>query len=275
MTWFAIMTVSYALSVVLYAIGMGAALKGRYSLHKHANTAGMWFIVTGLLIALLMMGTAWFESGQPPFKTLYQSIVFFSATTAIVFLIAARTIPVFGLATALFVVVILIVGFFNRDIDVVELPPALQSGWFVPHVVVYFFGYSALFASFVTSILYLKYPGSKKLSDHNPLGLKTLDFHRFSYAMILFGFVMLSLGLVFGAYWAKLAWGDWWSWDPKENWALITWFLYAAYLHMRLVKGIHHRALAWVSIVGFLAVMFTYLGVNYLPAAAQALHAYQ
>ena len=104
--------------------------------------------------------------------------------------------------------------------------------------------------------------------------LETLDFGAFAYRAILFGYAMISAGLILGALWAKFAWGDWWSWDPKENWALITWLVYTAYLHFRFTKSVGPRGLAWLSIVGFLAVMFTYLGVNYLPAAQNALHSY-
>ena len=230
----------------------------------------------GMGLGVAMMANSWITTGEPPFQTLYQSLVFFSVTTAFVHLVATRKIPIVGLATALFIVAILGYGFARQDAELAQrIPPALQSAWFVPHVVVYFLGYAALFLGFVTSILALVFPDPKKLSPGNPLGVAMRDFNMFSYRVILFGFVMISAGLLLGAFWAKFAWGDWWSWDPKENWSLITWLTYAAYLHLRYVKGVSARTLAWVSIVGFLAVMFTYLGVNYLPDADQALHSYQ
>jgi cytochrome c-type biogenesis protein CcsB len=86
------------------------------------------------------------------------------------------------------------------------------------------------------------------------------------------GYPIFSAGaLVFGAIWAETAWGAWWSWDPKETWALITWLIYTAYLHTRLVKGMRGRTSAILAIVGFLATVFTFFGVNYLLSG---LHSY-
>ena len=91
----------------------------------------------------------------------------------------------------------------------------------------------------------------------------------------MFGFVLITAGLLMGAWWAKEAWGDWWSWDPKENWSLITWLVYVLYFHLRLLPGWTGRRMAVVTILGFAAVMFTYLGMNLLPTAASSAHVYQ
>jgi len=86
----------------------------------------------------------------------------------------------------------------------------------------------------------------------------------------MFGFLFLSVGIITGAVWANTAWGRYWGWDPKETWSLITWFVYAILLHARLMRGWQGKRIAIISILGFLAVMFTYFGVNYLPG----LHSY-
>jgi len=99
--------------------------------------------------------------------------------------------------------------------------------------------------------------------------LKVLD--EVNYKSIAVGFPLLSLGIITGAAWANYAWGTYWSWDPKETWSLITWFIYAAYLHARLTRGWQGRRAALLSIVGFLAVVFTYFGVNFLLSG---LHSY-
>ena len=91
-----------------------------------------------------------------------------------------------------------------------------------------------------------------------------------THQMIMFGFLFLSIGIITGAVWANSAWGRYWGWDPKETWSLITWFIYATLLHARLMRGWEGKRIALLSIVGFIAVMFTYFGVNYLPG----LHSY-
>ena len=270
-----LMMLSYLAATLLYAVGLVGALRGSDKTTKALSWAGLAAIVAGLLLGVGMMVAAWIEMGQPPFRTLYQSLIFFSVTTAIVFLFTGRRSVFLGLGTGLFVIAILGYGYLQRDTRAVYLPPALQSGWFVPHVVVYFLGYSALFLSFIASILHLIFPKPRELKSARLLGLVGFNFNALAYRSIIFGFAMISAGLIMGALWAKFAWGDWWSWDPKENWALITWLIYAAYLHLRFIPGIGGKTLAWVSIAGFLVLMFTYLGVNYLPVAENTLHSYQ
>jgi len=88
---------------------------------------------------------------------------------------------------------------------------------------------------------------------------------------LIFGFLWLSAGIITGAVWANSAWGTYWSWDPKETWSLITWFIYAAALHFRFTKGWEGQRIAWFSIIGFASVMFTFYGVNFLLSG---LHSY-
>ena len=100
---------------------------------------------------------------------------------------------------------------------------------------------------------------------------RTAVLEDISYRMVLIGFLMLSVGIITGAVWAHSAWGTYWSWDPKETWSLITWFVYAAFLHARLVRGWEGQRVAVLSIVGFACVLFTYFGVNFL---LRGLHSY-
>ena len=93
--------------------------------------------------------------------------------------------------------------------------------------------------------------------------LRVLD--ELGYQLILLGFLFLSVGIITGAVWANSAWGRYWGWDPKETWSLITWFVYATLLHARLMRGWHGKRIAFLSMIGFAAVLFTYFGVNLLP----------
>ena len=91
------------------------------------------------------------------------------------------------------------------------------------------------------------------------------------YRTTVLGFFLLTVGIATGAVWAETAWGRYWSWDPKETWSLITWFIYAALLHARHLKGWHGRRIAWLAVLGFMAVLFTYFGVSFLLSG---LHSY-
>ncbi|OGR86335.1 MAG: c-type cytochrome biogenesis protein CcsB [Elusimicrobia bacterium RIFCSPLOWO2_01_FULL_60_11] len=148
-----------------------------------------------------------------------------------------------------------------------QLMPALQSIWMAIHVPVMFTSYSAFAVAFAVGIVYLiqerelksKHPG--ELSDSLP-ALEILDL--MIYRLIGWGFPLLTLGVILGARWAYDAWGRYWGWDAKETWALITWFTYAIYLHMRLVMSWRGRKTVLLSIFAFGVVLFTYIGVNYL-----------
>ncbi|MGA1865424.1 MAG: c-type cytochrome biogenesis protein CcsB, partial [bacterium] len=152
--------------------------------------------------------------------------------------------------------------------------PALQSNWLLIHVVTCFFGYAAFAIAFGFSIMYLIKHG------HEKDGLKTgfisllpssqvLD--DLEYKAVAVGFPFLTLGIITGAAWAHYAWGSYWSWDPKETWSLITWFVYAAFLHARFTAGWRGKRTAILSILGFLFVLMTYFGVSFLLGG---LHSY-
>jgi ABC-type transport system involved in cytochrome c biogenesis permease subunit len=140
--------------------------------------------------------------------------------------------------------------------------PALQSGWLVLHITLAFIGEAFFAVAFGASILYLISKNEEKRSRLDKL----------MYTSILIGFPMYTAGaLIFGAVWAYFAWGSFWSWDPKEIWALVTWLVYALYLHLRLIKKARGTVCAVVALIGFPVALFTFLGVNYL---LQGLHSY-
>ncbi|XPS89020.1 putative cytochrome c biogenesis protein [Desulfosarcina variabilis str. Montpellier] len=154
-----------------------------------------------------------------------------------------------------------------------DLPllPALKSNWLIAHVVTCFIGYAGFAIAFCLSLMLLARKETRdgrgsiwtKIPDRRSLDDLT-------HKMVMLGFLFLTLGIITGAVWANSAWGRYWGWDPKETWSLITWFIYATFLHARLMRGWQGRKAAILSIVGFGAVLFTYLGVNLLPG----LHSY-
>jgi cytochrome c-type biogenesis protein CcsB len=234
----------------------------------------LFAVTTGALVWMIV--DRYIEAGRPPFKTLYESLILFGACIALVYVLVERfyRLALVGLLATVFILGLFGYAVLKRDVDIISLPAALQSGWFIPHVVVYFLGYGALFVGTVLAAIYLWKP-DWKLTFSNLSGERSVGYQELMYTIIKFGFALITFGLVVGAWWAKSAWGDYWVWDPKENWSLITWLVYVVFLHLRRLPGWNDRKSAWVAIVGFAAVMFTYLGMNALPTAEQSAHLYQ
>jgi cytochrome c-type biogenesis protein CcsB len=215
------------------------------------------------------------EVNYPPFSTLFESLMFFAMTTALTYILVERVYKSFlmGFLTNIFLLGIIAYAYLKKDIGINPLPPALQSVWFIPHVAVYFFGYGALAIAFISAIIYSIKP-NLKLKLYIKGKYQETDFYEIMSSLIIFGFILLTIGLIVGAFWAKEAWGDYWSWDPKENWALITILVYAIYFHLKKTKNWTHRKLAKIIIIGFITVMFTYLGMSLLPTSKQSAHVY-
>jgi cytochrome c-type biogenesis protein CcsB len=260
---------------VLYAGAFAA-----YAAIWRSRKALLGLLATALMLAALsgnlgLIVARWIAADRPPFKSLYESMVFLALNCAIVYIVMELLLRtrVFGALAALGCLGAMIFAVTKWDAEIVKLPPALQSGWFVPHVMVYFVGYAALFLATVVSVVQLFKP---RLTVNAGTALRgELVLEDVAYKTIRFGFVLLTFGLLVGSIWAKAAWGDFWVWDPKENWSLVTWLVYAAYLHLRHIKGWRGNKAAWLSIAGFAVVMFTYLGMEMLPTAAESAHVYQ
>ena len=198
----------------------------------------------------------------------FESLVFFSAVIALLIFFYRlrardRTIPHVNFGATIVAIALLAVASSPIAPKEVAPPiPALQSYWLVLHVSLSFIGESFFVVAFVCAIYYLRTRDEERR--------KNLD--RLTYTTIAIGYPIFTAGaLIFGAVWAQTAWGSYWSWDPKETWALITWLVYTAYLHTRFVKRFRGRVSAVLAIVGFAFTMFTFFGVNYLLSG---LHSY-
>ena len=235
------------------------------------------FLSIGLLNNFFQLFSRWVEAGQPPFKTLFESLILLAACIAVVYLVIELFFKarVLGLPAALGCVLVMGYALIREDKEVVSLPPALQSGWFVPHVVVYFFGYASLFIASAASLLYLFRPKPIRMARPDLIADDVIDLESLLDGAVRFGLSLLTVGLLVGAAWAKDAWGDYWVWDPKETWSLVSWLLFVAYLHFSYLGGWRGRRLAILVLVGFAAIAFTYLGMGLLPGADQSAHVYQ
>lgn len=272
----------FAATGVLYAVSSGfyaAAWRSTKAAVGRVATTLMWL---ALVLNLGLIVERWVEAGREPFKSLFESLIFFAFCTTVVYLVFERLYRtrVFGALAMALSFCFIGYALMKWDAEIVKLPPALQSPWFAPHVMVYFVGYAAVALAFALAIVQLlapRVPVVERILAMKAGTIMTgapLDVERMSYELVRFGFVMLTVGLLVGSVWAKSAWGDYWVWDPKENWSLVTWLVYGGYLHLRRVRGWRGERGAWLLIAGFAVVMFTYLGMNMLPTAEESAHVY-
>lgn len=226
------------------------------------SRAALWATVAGTLVFAVFIAGLWITLSRPPLRTMGETRLWYSFFLSISGLITYwrwhyRWVLPF---TTLLALVFCMINILKPEIHDQSLMPALQSPWFIPHVTVYMFSYSVLGCAFILSCI--------GLYRHKPEYLDTLD------QLVYVGLAFLTLGMLSGAVWAKDAWGNYWSWDPKETWAAITWFGYLLYVHLRLMSGVSHRKLYWILILSFLALQICWYGVNYLPSAQSSVHVY-
>jgi len=270
-------TFLYLFCTVLYFIYLAfrAERLGKFA------TLGAW-VSLGIQTAAILL--RWVESyqmgfGHAPLSNMYESLVFFSWCIALLYLLwerklKSRVIGAFALPFAFaFNAYASLAPGVSAKID--PLIPALQSNWLHAHVITCFLAYASFALSCAVSVVYLfKLRKKGKMEKEGGMtglfpALDSLD--DLIYRTIVVGFPLLTIGIVTGAAWANYAWGAYWSWDPKETWSLITWFAYAIFLHARITRDWRGKRTAILSIVGFIAVIFTYFGVNYLLSG---LHSY-
>ncbi len=269
-----ISTLGFLLASVLY---IGALI-------FRARIAGVIASGVTLLTFIILtggIGLRWYESyqlgfGHAPLSNMYESLVFFSWSIVIFYLILELKFKnrILGAFAVPFAFIGMAYASFAKGInqEIVPLIPALQSNWLIAHVITCFIGYAAFAVASGLGVMYL----IKSSSQGNRTGLiaslpKLRIIDDIIHKTIIFGFLWLSAGIITGAIWANSAWGTYWSWDPKETWSLITWFVYAATLHARFTRGWTGKRIAWLAILGFISVIFTYFGVNFLLAG---LHSY-
>ena len=269
-----ITTFSYLLCALIYLSGVIFRRRAILLWGSVTGAAALTIHMTGILLR-------WRESyqigyGHAPLSNLYESLVFAAWAIMLIYLVMEHRTKqrALGVFPALFAFLAMAYASFSTGVSskIQPLLPALKSNWLIAHVVTCFLGYAAFAVSCGISILYIVRDSRPETTGGAPSLLPDLrQLDEFNYQMVLFGFLWLSLGIITGSVWADLAWGTYWSWDPKETWSLITWLIYAALLHARTMKGWRGNRVAWLSIIGFVCVLFTYFGVNFLLGG---LHSY-
>ena len=258
------MSALFPLSLIIYWI----SLFSKQTFYENLASALVWIAA---LMGLLGLLVRWFESylisidiGHIPISNLYEVFVLFCLITSLMYLYYEQKMNTKKMGPFVLIIISAAVAFllwytFNKGADEIQpLVPALQSYWMKIHVPANFIGYGAFAIAAMISVAYL-------LVDNGILkkqlpNLTVLD--DMTYKVISIGFIFFTIATILGAVWAAEAWGGYWSWDPKETWALIVWLNYAAWLHLRLIKGLRGTMLAWWAIIGLVITTFAFLGVN-------------
>lgn len=223
--------------------------------------AGRGLYLCGIAVLAAYIAMLWQGLGRPPMRTLGETRLWYALLLPSVALgvtlrwrIGWPMIYGASVATAFLVINVLRPDAFDKT-----LMPALQSPWFVPHVVVYILAYAFLTASALGAVRFLAGHGDAMAACDRAVWI---------------GLAFLTMGLLFGAFWAKEAWGHYWTWDPKETWAFLTWTIYLCYIHLRL-RHMGSAKFAAIFLLAAVAVLGTcWFGVNYLPSAKSSVHTY-
>jgi cytochrome c-type biogenesis protein CcsB len=243
--------VSYFIACILYFV---------YLAFRNATAGKIAYgaIAAGFLLNTGAIVIRWFAVGRPPLSSMFETMVFFSWSVALVYLCTEAILKFKFIGPFAALLSILALAYASLlDASLRPLVPALRSNWLVVHVISYFIGYGAAAVATAASAAYIVCSWRSAIDREF---LSKLD--AVSYPLIMFAFPFLTIGLTTGAVWANKAWGSYWSWDPKETWSLLTWFVYAGYLHVRLVKGWQGARMAYIALIGFAAILFTFIGVN-------------
>ena len=292
----------FSLGLVAFALLLLVLPLAFWSLSGGKRSTLVTLLVAGANLSLTaQLVLRWWDSGHFPISNLYESLCFLAWGCSLAQLLVERAWPSPLVSAACSPMALGCVAFASfalpdRLQEASPLVPALRSSWLIMHVSVIMLSYAALLIGSLLSVAVLFTDRGQSLeirsssigsggwrqaslasADGTPLQLQSVtlsiaeQLDSLSYRTITVGFLLLSVGLVSGAVWANEAWGSWWSWDPKETWALITWLVYAAYLHTRLIRGWQGRKPALVASAGLVVIAVCYIGVNLLGIG---LHSY-
>ncbi len=289
---------AFALLLLVLPLSFWVLSGGRQG---RASSLVRFLVAAANLCLTAQLVLRWWDSGHFPISNLYESLCFLAWGCTLTQLLVERSwpnplVPAAATPMALGCVAFASFALPERLQEASPLVPALRSSWLVMHVSVIMLSYAALLVGSLLSVAVLFTDRSESLELRSssigsggfrqaqlvPDGAATMSLSSssfriseqldsLSYRTITVGFLLLSVGLVSGAVWANEAWGSWWSWDPKETWALITWLVYAAYLHTRLIRGWQGRKPALLASAGLVVLAVCYIGVNLLGIG---LHSY-
>ena len=266
----------YYLTLALYALATTGYLAYLLKTAPSVSTWSLRLLMAGFICHLLSTIHRFSSAGHLPITNMHESLSFFSLGIVGLFLLCERKYKVAALGSfTVPLALLMLIGSSVFPSAIRDLNPALKSNWLWIHTIMAFVSYAAFTIAFGVALIYLiqlHYLKKKKLGSmfQKLPSLDALD--NINYRCLTIGFPLLTVAIISGAIWAEKAWGTYWSWDPKETWSLITWFIYAALLHGRLTTGWRGKKASLLSIAGFLIMLFTFIGVNLLMPG---LHSYK
>ena len=263
-------------------------ITGAYTAWRGKTRTAYIATIIGLLVFFVFIVGLWISFERPPLRTMGETRLwysFFLPLTGIIVYSRWHYKWILSFSTLLSFVFICI-NLFKPEIHSKTLMPALQSPWFAPHVIVYMFAYALLGAATVMAIYLLFFKGRFKVTERGSVK-QTGRYRRGGFRaklsgtyqppapqemditdnLVNVGLAFMTVGMLFGALWAKEAWGHYWAWDPKETWAAVTWFAYLAYIHYRRLPQSRTRVALWMLVVSFVLLQMCWWGINYLPSA--------
>lgn len=225
-------------------------------------------MIIGITLFIVFITGFWIDLERPPMRTMGETRLWYSLFLSSVGYLAYRRwkYPWLLSFSAVVASVFVVVNLLKPEIHSKNLMPALQSIWFIPHVISYILSYAMLGAATIGTFVQLQKIKKNGESDRS--------IFQFLDNMVYVGFGFLILGMLMGAVWAKEAWGHYWAWDPKETWAFATSLAYLAYIHVRLNGRKYEKIALWILPIAFILLMITWIGVNYLPSAQSSIHVY-
>ncbi len=247
--------------------------------NQKLTLVGNFTLFSSICIFVSFLIHRWVIGKYFPISNLFESLIFLSCILLFLALFLEQKTKSQIITTIISPIILALTLFANFVLpktlqEISPLVPSLQSDWLMFHVSTMIISYATLIIGSLLSILYLclnflRKKEKLKFAYSKGLILENLD--NLSYRIIGIGFPLLTLGIIAGAVWANEAWGNYWSWDPKETWALITWLVFATYLHARIIKKWNKEKAALIASIGFFVIWLCYLGVNFL---SKGLHSY-
>ena len=256
----------FALLTTIFFIGgtLFACLKKKISQAKKYSDI---YILLGILTQAIFIGILWIILNRPPLRTAGETRLWYSFFLSLIIYFTYKrwNYLIVLIVGNLMVLGVVLFNYLHPENYDKTLMPALLSYWFVPHVIVYIIGYAFLGLSAIIALI----------------GLFQIYFSVCKYIILemadnlaYFGYSCVTLGLVFGALWAKEVWGNYWTWDPKETWALLTLMSYLIYIHLRKHKLNNTKTVLWTLFLAFVVLLVAWFGINYLPSAQNSVHVY-